>query len=171
MIGLRNCSLNKQTIVLILKSAKRHPTLKALDIAMNTDVSSVDVLKELEDLLVVTTKIEELNLAACGISSAADIAFIANGIGKNSTLKRLHLDANKLGKNVVRIAQVANTHNKLEEITLRSTEISKKDVFEFLKTLAATDCTLKKLWLDRNDLEKAHFEELFRQLPNLEVLL
>jgi len=152
--------------VSLIRSIRKHPVLKFLDLAMN-DMSSVEVAKELEDTLTFHRSLEELNIAACQLTHQG-LACICTGLGKNTTIKSFHLDANKIGKYIVKVAEAATANKILENLTLKSVEVSKKDITDFFNTLA-TSSHLKTINLERNDLEKAPFEARLKQYSNLRV--
>jgi len=165
-IGLRNCQLAKPSLVSLIRSIRKHPVLKILDLAMN-DMSSIEVAKELEDTLTFHRSLEDLNIAACQLTHQG-VAFICTGLGKNSTIKSIHLDANKIGKYIVKVAEAATANKILEILTMKSVEVSKKDITDFFNTLA-TSSHLKMINLERNDLERAPFEARLKQYSNLRV--
>lgn len=80
------------------------------------------------------------------------------------------MDVNNIGKGLIKLAEVMgkNKHGKLELLTLKNSDISKKDLHEFFKTLG-NESALKTLILERNELERANFEEDLKQFPSLEV--
>jgi len=122
---------------------------------MNLEVSSAEVYNELEDMLTFNTILHEINLSAIDINGKC-VKAIVNGIGKSSSLRIIHLDANKFGKNMKMLAEAVNTNLKIEELTLRRCDISAKDVREFMDALAPS-CSLKKLVLKNNDLDLSQF--------------
>lgn len=77
---------------------------------------------------------------------------------------------NNIGKGLVKLAEVLgkNKHGKLETLTLKNSDISKKDLHEFFKTLG-NESALRTLVLERNELERIHFEEDLKRFPSLEV--
>jgi len=163
---IRNCQLAKPTLLVLLRALRRHPSIKALDLAMN-DLSSTEISRELEDMLTFHRTLEDINIAACQLTSQG-LTVICTGLGKNSTLKSVHLDANKIGKHVVKVAEAATANRKLETLTLKNIEVSKKDIMDFFNTLA-TSSNLKLVNLERNELEKAPFESRLKQYSNLRV--
>jgi len=169
VLNVRNCSLAKQTVLAIIKSARRHSSLRTLDLAMNNEVGTTEVLKEIEELLSQpNSTIQELNLAAVQLSGTG-LAYVTNGLGKNASLKKLHLDANRLGKYTSKITQaiITNSNCKLEEVTLKNVEVSKKEAQEFFRILLDKEFTLRNVAMDRNDLEKSQFEDILKHMPNL----
>jgi len=127
----------------------------------------METARELEDMLTFHLTLEELNLAACQLS-AQGFGKICIGLRKNTTLKTVHLDANKLGKNIVKLAEAATDNRRLENLTLQSIEVSKKDLLDFFNTLA-TSTNLKQINLERNDMDKTPFETRLQQYANLKV--
>jgi len=155
-LGLRYCSLAKSTLISLLEGLRtKNKSLKKLDIGMNIEISSSEVYNELEDMLTFNTTLHEINLSSIDINGKC-VKAIVNGIGKSSSLRIIHLDANKFGKNMKMLAEAVNTNLKIEELTLRRCDISAKDVREFLDALAPS-CSLKKLVLKNNDLDQSQF--------------
>lgn len=77
------------------------------------------------------------------------------------------MDGNKIGKNLIKLAEALNSNYQLKEIFIRSSEISKKDVESFLNILSP-DTRLKKLHIEKNDFtNKSIFSEKLKKLPNL----
>jgi len=166
MLSLRHCSLKKKTLIAVAKAVRKHPSLRLLDLAMNPEASQPDVTKEIEDMISLATKLEEINLAACEFSHSA-IQTIAGGVGRSSTLKVIHLDANKVGKSLAKFADAAKSNKKLETLTFKKCDISKKDVALFFSALTVS--TLKLLLLDANELERKDVETHAAQFPGLTI--
>jgi len=166
VLDVRNCNLKKATLVELIKILRRHKTIKKLDIAMNTEISS-EIAADIEQFLQSNEEIEDLNIAACQLSSQS-LTSVMNGAGKSTSLKRLHLDFNKVGRNMIKLAETVKSNPKLEEITLRSTEVSNKDVSEFLNILGP-NISLRRLALERNDLDREHFVEKLKQFSQLNL--
>jgi len=171
-LQLRNCSLTKGTLVLLLKMVRKHPAIKSLDIALNSKVTSTEVAKEIEDLLIYGDKLEELNLAACEITGSSQFfVHLITGLSKTTALKKLHLDLNKLGKYVSKLSEVItkNKDSKIESLTLRKTDVSKKEMHDFFKHLGS-HAPLKYLALELNELERVNFEADLKAFPDLTVI-
>eukprot|EP01114_Cavostelium_apophysatum_P012406 TRINITY_DN2769_c0_g1_i1.p1 TRINITY_DN2769_c0_g1~~TRINITY_DN2769_c0_g1_i1.p1 ORF type:complete len:1526 (+),score=453.87 TRINITY_DN2769_c0_g1_i1:244-4821(+) len=166
-LSLRDCSLAKVSILELLKTLRKHSQLKVLDLAVNPEVSSSDVAKELEDFLTQNHVLEEINLANCDLSSQA-FQNVVSGLAKSRSVKIFHLDANRLGKHVVKLAEALNKNLNIEEITLKNVDVSKKDVLDLFKVMNG-DSLLRRMSLDRNELSRSDFEAVLRQYPALEI--
>jgi Leucine-rich repeat (LRR) protein len=76
------------------------------------------------------------------------------------------LDFNKVGKNILKVAEAAKANPRLEEVTLRNADISTKEVHEFLAALGNCQ-TLKRIALEKNELDKNVFLEKLKPFPRL----
>jgi len=173
-LALRNCFLPKSTLLNLLKFFKRSKTtaIKVLDLALNTEIANSDVIEALEDMLTNNHTIEDLNLSACKLSGKMLQSVLA-GVGRNTALKVLHLDANKVGKDIVKIAGVIKQPSTcvLEELTLRKCDISAKQLEEFFEALGS-NTGLRRLLLEKNDgLEKVDLQKHSKNYPNLVIKL
>jgi hypothetical protein len=84
---------------------------------------------------------------------------------------RLRLDANKIGKEIPKIASAIKqpSNNKLEELTFRKCELSAKHLEEFFNNLGP-NAQLTRLVLEKNEgLDKAKFSAYTKQCPNLVI--
>jgi len=171
ILSIRNCNIPKSTMISLLQAIKKHPFIQNLDLAMNSELgTSNEVSKELEDLFLFARKLEDLNIAACQFSSST-IVHVINGISKNSTLIKLHLDANKIGKQIVKIGEALIKNKSLKCISLKKVEISKKDTIDFLTILETCGLalTLEEISLERNELEPSQFADHLKKLPNVAI--
>jgi len=168
-LNLRSCSLVKPTLIELFKTLRKHQHLTNLDIAVNTEISSNDVGKELEDFLGFCHKLEVVNLSACDMSSQV-LQNVFSGMGRSRTLRVAHLDANKIGKHLSKLMEAINKNPLLEEITLRGVDVSKKEVQDFFKSYSnSRDSKLRKIALDRNELSKSDFDMILQQFSHLNV--
>lgn len=167
VLNLRNCSLKKNTLIDLLKIIKKNTKLplKSLDISGN-DLSQFEVVEELANMITFNQSIEHLNLSRCQINSDKSIARLGKALAANETLLKLHLDSNRMGKQVVRIAEGIKNTNKIKELTLRHCEIDGKDMHEFLTTIGA-GTSLEILCLEKNNglVKQKQFEEKLGWLP------
>jgi len=169
-LTLRNCELSKQTLINLLKVLKRTKTtnIRVLDIALNPELANSDVVETLEDMLTTNHSLEDINLAACKLTGKLLHPVLA-GLARNTSLKVLHLDANKIGKEVLKVAAAIKqpSGSQLEELTMRKSDISVKYMQEFFETLGPNN-QLRRLVLEKNEgLEKADFNAHLKNCPNL----
>jgi len=87
-------------------------------------------------------------------------------VSKSRTLRSLHLDANKVGKNLSKLVEAMKQNNTVEELTLKNSEINKKDLLDFFKN-HSSDSRLKRLAVEKNELAKSDFDMFTKQFPQL----
>jgi hypothetical protein len=82
------------------------------------------------------------------------------------------LDANKLGKDIIKIATAIKQpgNSKLEELTLRKCDISTKNLLQFFEALGP-NAQLKRLLLEKNDIKASKFTDTNKMYPLLAIRL
>lgn len=80
------------------------------------------------------------------------------------------MDANKLGKEITKIATAIKQpgNNKIEEITMRKCEINTKHLQKFFAELGP-NAQLKRIALEKNEVDKNKFKDLSKDYPFLVV--
>ena len=82
------------------------------------------------------------------------------------------MDANKLGKDVAKIATAIKQpgNSKIEELTLRKCDISTKNLQSFFEALGP-NAQLKRILLEKNGIKADKFKDINKMYPLLSLRL
>eukprot|EP01128_Nolandella_sp_AFSM9_P003692 TRINITY_DN1615_c0_g1_i1.p1 TRINITY_DN1615_c0_g1~~TRINITY_DN1615_c0_g1_i1.p1 ORF type:complete len:1016 (-),score=236.83 TRINITY_DN1615_c0_g1_i1:108-3125(-) len=178
-LGLRFCSLKKEAFVALADAFNNNDTLATIDLASN-DLTSSTAARAFGDSLghaqhrtideEAKSVISELNLSDCGIGRKS-MEELVEGLSRNESLTRLHLDGNPLRVRGFRaLALAVRDHRILKVVTCQSTEVDSRDIIEFTKKIG-TKTPLEILDVRKNSIiATPEFLQALQSIDRLSVI-
>eukprot|EP01117_Protostelium_nocturnum_P012403 TRINITY_DN4578_c0_g1_i3.p1 TRINITY_DN4578_c0_g1~~TRINITY_DN4578_c0_g1_i3.p1 ORF type:complete len:1470 (-),score=651.05 TRINITY_DN4578_c0_g1_i3:52-4461(-) len=165
---LIECELVKSVLLAILEAAKGHNGLEQLDLSSNPDLSSSDVVREIESVFIHNKKLNEFNIARGDISPNGMISIISSLSSTN--ISRINIAGNKAGKSLKKLGEILNSNPKISALNLKKCDLKEKEVLPFLSGLNVAKCKIRYINFQENELDPKSMIDALKNIPNVKVV-
>jgi len=143
--------MGKESLIALADLVKESRTLKSIDLGETVEFKLPECITAWKNaLLHDRCQLEEISFAQCALS-VDGIKDIASIFSKNSTVKKLDLSRNKLGKpGLLSLVAPLQANTSLQTLSLRAVDISIPIFEEFLTGLDLKNITLKSIEINEN---------------------